>query len=203
MWEGADGNGGELLDGVFETTLAMLAGAHSSARARELCARAIALAESQGWASDPVAGVALAARAHIDVWEGRFDEAEQWLDRAAQALRPDAEPATRLLLHLTRGMLHVGRGRLGQALMEFRAAEQLQTLLAAPHVLTVRIQQFLVQTLVRLGDTAAARATLARISEEHRDWGEARAARASVYFAEGDPQAAVDALAPVLTVRRP
>lgn len=178
--------------------LAMLAGARSSARARELCGQALAIAEAQGWASDPVAGVALATRARLDAWEGRFDEAEQWLDRATRALRPDAEPATGLLLHLTRGETHVGRNRLGQALAEFRAAEQLQTLLVAPHVLTVRTQQFLVQTLVRLGDTAAARATLARISEEHRDRGEARAARASVHLADGDPQAAVDALAPVL-----
>ncbi|WP_461069947.1 hypothetical protein [Streptomyces pseudoechinosporeus] len=53
-------------------------------------------------------------------------------------------------------------------------------------------------TPVRLGDTEGARAALARTSEEHRDWGEAHAALASVHLADGDPQAAIDALAAVL-----
>ena len=178
--------------------LALLAGLRSFGLARERCEEAIAIAEAQGWGSEPIVGVALALRGGTDVWHGRFEEAEQWLDRAEQALRPDVEPATGLLLHLTRGMLHVGQGRLEQALAELRAAEQLQTRLVAPHALTVQVHQFLVHTLVRLGDAAAARATLARMSEEHRDWGEARAALASLHLAEGDAQAAADSLAPVL-----
>jgi LuxR family transcriptional regulator, maltose regulon positive regulatory protein len=178
--------------------LAIVAGRRSFALVRERCDEAIAIAEAQGWGSEPIAGLALAARGGTDVWHGRFGEAEQWLDRAERALRPDAEPATGLLLHLTRGMLHVGQGRLQQALAAFRAAERLQALLVAPHWLTVQVHQFLVHTLVRLGDTEGARATLAGMSEEHRDWGEARAALASVNLAESDPQAAVDALAPVV-----
>jgi LuxR family transcriptional regulator, maltose regulon positive regulatory protein len=178
--------------------LALLTAVDSFALAREQCEAAIAIAEAQGWRVEPIVGVALALRGGTEVWHGRFEEAQQWLDRAEQALRPDVEPATGLLLHLTQGMLHVGQGQLEQALVGFRAAEQLQTLLVAPHALTVQVHQFLVHTLVRLGDTAAARATLARMSEEHRDWGEARAGLASVHLADGDPQAAVDALAPVL-----
>jgi LuxR family transcriptional regulator, maltose regulon positive regulatory protein len=178
--------------------LAIVAGRRSFALVRERCDEAIAIAEAQGWGSEPIAALALATRGGTDVWHGRFGEAEQWLDRADRALRPDAEPATGLLLQLTRGMLHVGEGRLQQALARFRAAERLQALLVAPHWLTVQVHQFLVHTLVRLGDTEAARATLAGMSEEHRDWGEARAALASVSLAESDPHAAVDALAPVV-----
>jgi LuxR family transcriptional regulator, maltose regulon positive regulatory protein len=151
--------------------LALVAGVRSFALARERCDEAIAIAEAQGWGSEPIVGVALALRGGTDVWHGRFEEAEQWLDRAEQALRPGVEPATGLLLHLTRGMLHVGQGRLEQAVTGFGAAEQLQALLVAPHALTVQVHQFLVHTLVRLGDTEGARTTLAGMSEEHRDWG--------------------------------
>ncbi|MEZ0365141.1 LuxR C-terminal-related transcriptional regulator [Mycobacterium sp. pUA109] len=173
-------------------------GARPFALLRQRCLEGIALADAHGWGAEPIVGVALARMAGFDVWQGRFDEAEHWLDRAALALRPELEPATGLLLHLARGGLHVGQGRLVEALEAFRAAAQLQTLLVTPHVLTVQVCEALVHTQVRLGDSAAARATLATMPEVHRDWGEARAALASVHLAEGNAQAAVDAVAPVL-----
>lgn len=173
-------------------------GASSFAVLRQHCAEAIALADAHGWAAEPIAGVALARMAGFDVWQGRFDDAEHWLNRAAQALRPDLEPATGLLLHLAHGCVHVGRGRLDDAVTAFRAAERLQALLVAPHVLAVQVYQALIHAQVRLGDTAAAHATMARMTEAHRDWGEARAALASVHLAEGDAQAALDTVAPVL-----
>jgi LuxR family maltose regulon positive regulatory protein len=178
--------------------LALLDGLRSFDLSRERCDEAIAIAEAQGWASEPIAWVALALRGGDDVWRGSFEEAEHWLARAERALRPDIEPATGLVLHLARGMVHVGRHQLERALVEFRAAEQLQTMLVAPHALSVHVHLFLVHTLVRLGDTEGARATLTRMDEEHRDCGEAHAARASVHLADGDPQGAVDALTAVL-----
>ncbi|MDX3129378.1 LuxR C-terminal-related transcriptional regulator [Streptomyces europaeiscabiei] len=137
--------------------LALLAGLRSFDLSRERCDEAIAIAEAQGWASEPIAWVALALRCGDDVWRGSFEEAEHWLARAERALRPDVEPATGLVLHLARGMVHAGRNQFERALAEFRAAEQLQTLLVAPH-----------------------------------------AARACVHLADGDPQAALDALTAVL-----
>ncbi len=84
----------------------------SFARGRERCLEAIAVAEAHGWATEPIVSVALATMGAADVWQGRFAEARPWLERAERALRPDLEPTTALLVHLTRGILHVGQGRL-------------------------------------------------------------------------------------------
>ena len=69
-----------------------------------------------------------------------------------------------------------------------------------PIVLT---RQLLVQTQLRLDDTAAARATLAELSGEDREWGEARTAMADLHLAEGDARDALDVLAPALAGRAP
>ena len=108
------------------------------------------------------------------------------------------EPAAELLLHLLRGALLSAKGRDEEAIDAFRASERRQTLLVAPHALRVATRGFLAQALVRVGDTASARATLAEIAEEDRDWGESRAAFASLDLAQGDAEAAVKVLAPVL-----
>ncbi|WP_198347593.1 LuxR C-terminal-related transcriptional regulator [Nocardia terrae] len=180
---------------------AMVAG--SFAVGRDRCAEAIAVAEAHGWGSEPIVGVALARMGGYEVWQGRFDEAEHWLDRAGGALRPELEPAPGLLLHLARGAVHVGRGRLDEALLAFRAAEQLQRFLVTPHVLAVQVYQALVHVQLRLGDVAGARATLAGMPEALRDRGEACAAQASLLLADGQPQAAIDALAPAVAGKVP
>ena len=168
--------------------------------ARKRSAEAIAIAEAHGWASEPIVSVPLAMMAFADVWQGRFEDAEYWLGRAERALRSELDPAIGLLVHLTRGRLLAGEGRLEQAIDGFRAAERLQPKLGMQHGLTVAARLSLVQTLVRLGETAAARETLAEMSESDREWGGvfARVAVASVHLADGDAEAAVDALAPVL-----
>ena len=97
-----------------------------SSQERERCLEAIAIAEAHGWEAEPIACVALATMGAAAVSQGRFEEAQYWLDRAERALRPDLEPATALLVHLARGMQHVGQGRLEQALAAFRGAEQCQ-----------------------------------------------------------------------------
>ena len=171
---------------------------HSFALGRQRAVEAIAIAEAHGWASEATFGVAPATLAGIEVGQGRFDEAEHWLERAEQVLRPDVEPAAELLLHLLRGALLSAKGRVEEAIDAFRASERRQTLLVAPHALRVATRGFLAQALVRVGDTASARATLAEIAEEDRDWGESRAAFASLDLAEGDAEAAVKVLAPVL-----
>jgi LuxR family maltose regulon positive regulatory protein len=134
----------------------------------------------------------------MDVAQARFETAHVWLDRAAAAVRADVEPATALLLHRARGMLHLSQGRLEQALATFRAAERLQGLLVTPHALTAQMREWLVLTLLRLGRVAEAREALAELSEHERNWGEARAAEASVYLVDGDAHRAVEVLGPVL-----
>jgi LuxR family maltose regulon positive regulatory protein len=61
----------------------------------------------------------------------------------------------------------------------------------------------MMHTQMRLGDVAAARATLAEFPGEDREWGEARAAIADLHLADGDAQAAVDVLAPALAGHAP
>jgi LuxR family transcriptional regulator, maltose regulon positive regulatory protein len=168
--------------------------------ARKRSTEAIEIAEAHGWGSEPIVTVPLAMMAFADVWQGRFDEAEHWLERAERALRAELDPAIGLLLRLIRGRLLAAQGRLEQAIDAFRAAERLQPMLGMQHGLTVAARMSLVLTQVRLGQTAAARETLAQMPESDRDWAEPfqRAAVASVHLADGDAQAAVDALAPVL-----
>ena len=178
--------------------LAVTAARRSFAEARDRALEAITIAEAHGWASDPVIGVALAELAGLEAWQGRFEEAQRWLERGEQALRTTSEPATKVLLHHAQGMLHIAQGRHEEAIDAFRAAVELQALLVAPLALTAQVREFLVQTQVRLDDAAAARATLAAMPEEHLERGETRAALASLHLAERNAQAAIDALAPVL-----
>ncbi len=183
--------------------LALVGARRSFIRERERCLKAIAIAEAHGWQAEPIACIALAAMGAAAVYEGRFEEAQHWLDRAERALRADLDPATALLVHLARGMQHVGQGGLEQALAALHSAEQYQAKLVTAHVLTIETRQFLVHTQLRLGDTAAARATLAELSDEDRGWGEAHAATAALHLTEGDARAAVDTLAPVLAGHTP
>ena len=166
--------------------------------ARERCIDAIAVAEAHGWPSEPIVGVAPATLAGIEVGQGRFEEARYWLERAELALRPGTEPAAELLLHLVSGMLNTAQGRYEEAMEAFRVAERQQSLLIAPHALSVVTRGLHVQTLARLGETAAARAILAEMTDEDRDSSESRSALAAVHLAEGDAAAAVDVLAPIV-----
>ena len=183
--------------------LALAGGRRSFVRERERCLEAIAIAEAQGWEAEPIACIALATVGAAAASQGRFEEAQYWLDRAERALRADLDPATALLVHLARGMQHVGQGRLEQALAALHAAEQCQAKLVTAHALTLETRHLLVHTQLRLGDAAGARATLAETLGEDREWGEAQAATAALHLVDGDAQAAVDALAPVLAGHAP
>jgi len=96
------------------------------------------------------------------------------------------------------GMLNTAQGRYEEAMEAFRVAERQQLLLIAPHALSVVTRGLHVQTLARLGETAAARAILAEMTDEDRDSSESRSALAAVHLAEGDAAAAVDVLAPIV-----
>lgn len=53
-------------------------------------------------------------------------------------------------------------------------------------------------TYIRMRDTAAARAALAAIPAEHREWLEVRTVDAAIALADGEPERAVDVLGPVI-----
>jgi LuxR family transcriptional regulator, maltose regulon positive regulatory protein len=170
----------------------------SFALARQRCEEAITLADAHGWGTEAFVVVALVALGGIEVWAGRWDDGEHWLARAAQALRPEAEPATTLAFHMAKGLLHAGRDQHEQALHEFRAADQRRALFTSPQLLTAPLRALLLQTQARLGEAAAARAALAEMAEEDHRWGEPRLGLAAVELADGNAQASADALAPVL-----
>jgi LuxR family maltose regulon positive regulatory protein len=169
----------------------------------EAAERALSIAEAHGWGADPVAAAPLAVSAIELVWLGRFAETEERLDRAQHAMRPEGEPGTELIVHHTRGLLRMTEGRFEEALHVFRAAERMQALLATEHPLTHELRNRILQVQARMGDTAAVREALAGMSAAQRSRGDMLIAVATLHLAEGDPQAAVEALEPVIAGRAP
>jgi LuxR family transcriptional regulator, maltose regulon positive regulatory protein len=170
----------------------------SASTALELTERAVALAEEHGLGTDPVVALPAAVRGGSLVILGRFAEAEQWLDRSERALRQEVDPGTVLALYHARGLLRAGQGRPDEALAAFRRAEAVQPRLAGEHALTVDVVSRIVQMLVALGESAAARTALDGMAEAERDRAEIRTAAAALELAEGCAEEAVSLLAPVI-----
>jgi LuxR family maltose regulon positive regulatory protein len=160
--------------------------------------QAIELAQRHGWGEDQAAGVAYAELGVAIGSQGRLEEAERWLERAGQILRPEAEPAAALNLHFSRWALDTARGRHADALADMQAAERLAGSLVTSHTLARPIRARMLQTLVRLGETERAETTLAGLDSRERASAEMRITLALLRLAQGDPQAATAALAPVL-----
>jgi LuxR family maltose regulon positive regulatory protein len=172
--------------------------ADAFATTQRRCREAIALAERYGWGTEPVIAPALMTLAGTMVWLGEFDEGEQWLRRTERALQTDTGPDIRLLLHQTAGMLHAGRGRHHEALEEFGAAEHLASQLEGSQALASQVTGWLLATQARAGLPGEARARLAALDDERASSGEIRNALAVICLAEGNPAAALAAVADVL-----
>jgi LuxR family maltose regulon positive regulatory protein len=160
--------------------------------------QAVELARQHGWTDEPAAGVAYEVLGAVLAWQGRFGEAEPWIQRAERTVRPEAEPTVALLVLYGRGLVELGLGRDREALAAFQAAERMAGRLASPRGITPRIRVLLLLTLVRLGETERAGQILADLGEPGRDGGEIRIATAVLRLAQDDPSAAINALAPVL-----
>ena len=131
--------------------------------------------------------------------QGRLDEAEPWLERAERTLRAEVEPAAGMSLRYARAVLELARGRYPEALAAFpgrREAGRGSWPGRTPSVTSMRSR--MLQTLVRLGQTGRAEQVLAELGEDERASAEMRTAAAALRLASDDPQAAADALAPVL-----
>jgi LuxR family maltose regulon positive regulatory protein len=170
----------------------------STARAAERGRQAIALAELHGWTDEPAAGTAYIMLGGALVWQGRPEEAEPWVQRAERAVRPEAEPAEAMAVYYVRGLLELARGRDADALTAYQAAERLAGHVAATHYLIPPARTRLLQALMRLGQIERAERALADLGEQDRDRGDLRIATAVLRLAQGDPEAATAALAPVL-----
>ena len=166
--------------------------------ALELSERALAIAEEHGWTSQSLTAGAFAMAGMALVRMGRFAEAERHLTRAEETLGLAADPGTEVVLHHARGMLHFGDGRYGEALAGFARAEGLQRQLAGEHVFTVDARGRALQVRVRTGDTAAARLALSGLTTDQRNRAVIRIALAALELEEGDPEAAIEVLTPVI-----
>src|SRR6516165_10327958 len=131
-------------------------------------------AERHGWTDEPAAGVASLNVARVLVRQGRLEEAEPWVQRAERTLRAEAEPAVGLAIRSQRGLLELARGRDADALTAFQAADRLAGRLAEPSLMVLPNRSFLVQTLVRLGETDRAEQALAALGDQDRDGGAMR-----------------------------
>jgi LuxR family maltose regulon positive regulatory protein len=187
-------------------SLAPLSGLPASVPLR-LTEDAVAIAEQNGWQEQPVIAAALAIGGEVLTWLGRFDEAERRLERAALAQGahgpPGADLGTEVLIHHTRGLLGLGQGRIEDALGSFRTAERMRTLLPAEHLLTFESRGRMLETIVRAGEVEAAGRALAEIGEPERDRAELRLAAAAIALAEGAPERALTAVAPVIEGEAP
>ena len=166
--------------------------------AGELTDRAISIAEAHGWGADPVVAAAHAVSGVELIWLGRFSESEERLSHAQSALRPDGEPGTELIVHHAHGLLRFREGRLAEALAAFGVARRMQALLTGEHPLTNELRNRILQVRVRMGETGAARSELAGMGTEAHARGDMRIAAATLHLAEGEPQAAIEALGPVI-----
>ena len=178
--------------------LAFASRIRSFATTQQRCREAIAVAERHGWGAEPVIAPALVTLAGNLVWTGEFDEGERWLQRTRQALQTDTGPDIRQLLHLTTGRLYAGRGRHHEALEELSAAERLQSQMEGSHALASQVTGWMLATQARAGLPGEARARLAALDEQEARSGEVRNADAVICLAEGNPAAALSALASVL-----
>jgi LuxR family transcriptional regulator, maltose regulon positive regulatory protein len=169
----------------------------SIAEARERGRQAVALAERCGLDDRPILAPALGAVGGMAVWTGDFEEAEGWLRRAWDVAEPHADPAAAVLLHVATAMLQAAQGHLRSVLEELMAAQQTQSLLTGVHALAPRITGWLAGTQARLGRPDAGRATLARFPADSERMGAVHNGRAVICLTEGDPEAALDALADV------
>ena len=160
--------------------------------------QAIELAERHGWGEESLAGMAYAQLGIVMLYQGRLDEAEPWLERAERTLRTEVEPAAGMSLRYARAVLEMARGRYQDALAAFHGAEKLAATLVRPHTCVTSMRSRMLQTLVRLGQTEHAEQALTELGEDERASAEMRTAVAALRLASDDPQAAADALAPVL-----
>jgi LuxR family transcriptional regulator, maltose regulon positive regulatory protein len=175
----------------------------SLARALELSERALAIAEEHGWASESMTTGAFAMAGMALVQTGRFGDAERHLARAQESLRVAADPGTEVVLHHVQGVLRFGEGRFEDALVEFARARRLEALLASEHVFALEARGRALQVRVRMGDAEFARRALAGMGPQERDRAAMRIALAALELERDEPEAAVQALAPVIDASAP
>jgi LuxR family maltose regulon positive regulatory protein len=116
---------------------------------------------------------------------------------------PDANPPVGLLLHFAKGMLHVSRGQLHDAVAEFESAERMQSLMLGEHLLAAQSTAWKIAVKARLGLRDEARAALDGTPAERAGKAEMRNADALISLVSGDASFALDKLREVVERRVP
>ena len=119
------------------------------------------------------------------------------LARAERALEHVTQPTAALMLYATQALLERARGRHAQAAAAYRAAELIEGLLVTPPIDATRRHAVYLEILLRMGETDRVEAALAAMDEEVRETTWMRVVLATLRLAHGDPEAAVEVLAPV------
>ncbi|HEY2476169.1 MAG TPA: LuxR C-terminal-related transcriptional regulator [Candidatus Cybelea sp.] len=175
----------------------------SFASAREQSERAVDLAQRYGWENETIVVPALLTLAGTPIWAGDFSTGERWLERTRKAMKPRTNPPEEVLLHIVSGMLHVGRNRLRDALVEFAEAERMQSRMLGEHVLAAQATGWAIATKARLGLLDDARSMLAAVPPPRAAAADIRNAAAAIALEAGEPEAALAELRDVLDGRMP
>jgi LuxR family transcriptional regulator, maltose regulon positive regulatory protein len=173
----------------------------SFASALEQSERAVKLADSYGWENEGAIAPALLTLAGTSFWAGDFVTGETWLQRAAKVIEPGTNLPVDLLFHLEKGMLNVGRRRLGEALTEFEEAQRMQSLMIGEHVFAASATAWTAAVKARLGRLDDARALLAAAPPARAANAVMQNAAAAIELACGNPEGALRILGTVLEGR--
>lgn len=178
---------------------AMVGATSSYALAVQRSRQAIQLAEHHGWSDEPIVSVAYLTLGTVKLWQGRLDEAQTWLERAEHALCAEFEPAPRMLLEQNRSLLELARGRDAKALDAFQAAERYAEMLTKPHPLATRLEADRLRALLLTGRVEHAQQVVYGMDEQQLATGETHTMLGALRLAQGDPEAAIAAIAPMIS----
>jgi LuxR family transcriptional regulator, maltose regulon positive regulatory protein len=174
-------------------------------RAGELSARAVELAEQQGWCEGPAAACAHLAAGACAYQRGEFERAEGLLARAATAA-DTAETPARLAVSLLQALALAAAGQRSAA----RGALKLSAIRSelvdgapAPNFLRLALEDAEPRVLMAAGEIEQARATLAAALERAPDNAALLVRQASFELGDEEPQLARESLARARAAQRP
>jgi LuxR family maltose regulon positive regulatory protein len=179
--------------------LALLSLFRTEPKGEERARAAIDLARAHGWEDTAsAAATAYIVLGSVMLWSGQLSEAEPWLERAERIQRHFVQPTAAMMLYGARGLLEFALGHHAEAVSAFRDSERMRELLVTPHILATRTRAVSLEVLIQVGETEQVQQALADMSEELRETCEMRVVIAALRLAQDDPQAAAEAVAPIV-----